>query len=129
MTNKATKTVQIRSKADGRQSGKTTKAKTAKTTASAKPTNVKTHVTRVSKYPYKTDAMAGLCTCGCGDKTKGGMFIQGHDAKLKSLLLSISRKEDGFGVKLIKPVTVLRQDQIGFLKTMPELAKIVDAAS
>lgn len=28
-----------------------------------------------------------FCICGCGGKTKGGSFIPGHDAKLKSILI------------------------------------------
>ena len=27
------------------------------------------------------------CECGCDSKTKGGRFLPGHDAKLKSQLL------------------------------------------
>lgn len=27
------------------------------------------------------------CSCGCGDNTKGGRFIPGHDAKLISALI------------------------------------------
>lgn len=28
-----------------------------------------------------------LCHCGCGGRTKGGLFVPGHDAKLKSALM------------------------------------------
>jgi hypothetical protein len=30
-----------------------------------------------------------MCECGCGQETSGGMFRQGHDAKLKSKLRKI----------------------------------------
>lgn len=29
-----------------------------------------------------------LCACGCGERTKGGKFLPGHDMKLKSRLIS-----------------------------------------
>jgi hypothetical protein len=39
-----------------------------------------------------------LCSCGCGQPTKGGIFLPGHDAKLRAAieesvggLLSLSR--------------------------------------
>ena len=28
------------------------------------------------------------CECGCGETTKGGRFVPGHDAKLKSALVA-----------------------------------------
>lgn len=34
-----------------------------------------------------TDHIFPLCQCGCDDRTKGGRFIPGHDAKLKSTLM------------------------------------------
>jgi chemotaxis protein histidine kinase CheA len=33
------------------------------------------------------------CLCGCGGRTKGGLFIPGHDAKLKSFLLKVEKGE------------------------------------
>lgn len=36
---------------------------------------------------------AGHCQCGCGGMTKGGRFLPGHDAKLKSALRK--RANDG----------------------------------
>ncbi len=27
------------------------------------------------------------CACGCGNKTKGGTFVAGHDARFKSMLI------------------------------------------
>lgn len=33
------------------------------------------------------------CACGCGKKTSGSSFKQGHDAKLKSLALRVLNKE------------------------------------
>ncbi len=34
-----------------------------------------------------------LCECGCGEKTAGGRFRPGHDAKLKSKLIRTARAE------------------------------------
>jgi hypothetical protein len=34
---------------------------------------------------------APRCECGCGGTTRGGRFLPGHDAKLKSQLLAKSR--------------------------------------
>lgn len=31
------------------------------------------------------------CHCGCGSQTKGGRFLPGHDARLKSQLFSAVR--------------------------------------
>jgi hypothetical protein len=31
-----------------------------------------------------------VCLCGCGDRTKGGTFLPGHDARLRGKLI---RKE------------------------------------
>jgi len=33
------------------------------------------------------------CACGCGGKTRGGMWVPGHDAKRKSVLFGIIRSE------------------------------------
>jgi len=30
------------------------------------------------------------CECGCGDHTKGGRFLPGHDAKLKKKLIGLA---------------------------------------
>lgn len=35
------------------------------------------------------------CDCGCGGMTKGGLFLPGHDAKLKSRLKRFARRGDG----------------------------------
>ena len=32
------------------------------------------------------------CACGCGDQTKGGRFLPGHDARLKGRLLAQLRE-------------------------------------
>ena len=32
------------------------------------------------------------CDCGCGDQTKGGRFLPGHDARLKGRLLTQLRE-------------------------------------
>lgn len=34
------------------------------------------------------------CACGCGETTAGGRFLPGHDAKLKSQLLAVSRSDE-----------------------------------
>lgn len=34
-----------------------------------------------------------LCECGCGEHTRGGRFLPGHDAKLKSKLIKNARAE------------------------------------
>lgn len=28
-----------------------------------------------------------VCLCGCGDRTKGGTFLPGHDARLRGKLI------------------------------------------
>jgi len=33
------------------------------------------------------------CECGCGEKTRGGLWVPGHDAKRKSVLFGIIRGE------------------------------------
>lgn len=33
------------------------------------------------------------CACGCGGKTRGGVWVPGHDAKRKSVLFGIIRSE------------------------------------
>jgi hypothetical protein len=35
----------------------------------------------------KKDAAKPLCDCGCGETTKGGRYLAGHDAKHKSALV------------------------------------------
>jgi len=35
-----------------------------------------------------------LCMCSCGDTTKGGRFLPGHDARLRSGLVAQIRKGD-----------------------------------
>lgn len=39
----------------------------------------------------KKDVEKPVCVCGCGDRTKGGQFIPGHDAKLKGRILRLAR--------------------------------------
>jgi hypothetical protein len=41
--------------------------------------------------PAKTVKKGRLCACPCGKMTKGGYFCPGHDAKLKSIFLKVSR--------------------------------------
>lgn len=31
------------------------------------------------------------CECGCGDETRGGRFIPGHDSKLKAWMIRVER--------------------------------------
>ena len=45
-------------------------------------------VFRVGMAKFKTDGPR--CLCGCGKHTRGGMFLPGHDARLRGKLL---RKE------------------------------------
>lgn len=37
-------------------------------------------------------ATKNRCECGCGGNTRGGRFLPGHDAKLKSQLLAKARE-------------------------------------
>ena len=37
-----------------------------------------------------------VCSCGCGEMTKGGHFCQGHDQKLRSTII----KKVGGGLNL-----------------------------
>lgn len=38
------------------------------------------------------------CTCGCGGKTRGGLFLPGHDARLRGQLVKCIRGEKGHEV-------------------------------
>lgn len=42
-----------------------------------------------SKTTKKATTKKCCCACGCGKSTKGGTFCMGHDAKLKSRLITI----------------------------------------
>lgn len=41
-----------------------------------------------------------LCECGCGQKTSGGLWMPGHDAKHKSRLFQLVRSGDPTQVEL-----------------------------
>ena len=41
--------------------------------------------------PTKAKAEPKLCADGCGQMTRGGLFLPGHDAKLRGQLLSAIR--------------------------------------
>jgi len=64
------------------------------------------------------------CTCGCGSKLNGkSLFLQGHDAKLKSFLRQVL---DGRESADKIPIEVIqRRDIISFLKIHPELKGII----
>ncbi len=42
--------------------------------------------TRKPRTPRAPRPTEGQCICGCEGKTRGGRFVPGHDAKLKSVL-------------------------------------------
>lgn len=42
------------------------------------------------------------CLCGCGNMTKGGDFLQGHDARYKSELVRLGMQEDPAAIKLLE---------------------------
>lgn len=50
--------------------------------------------TTVTVQLPKAGRPAPVCECGCGERTGGGRFRPGHDAKLKSALLARSRDGD-----------------------------------
>jgi hypothetical protein len=41
---------------------------------------------RRTRKPRQPRPSSGVCICGCAGTTKGGRFLPGHDAKLKSAL-------------------------------------------
>lgn len=49
------------------------------------------------------------CMCGCGETTKGGKFLPGHDAKLKSQLLTVSRSDEAAAPERKKARAKLRR--------------------
>lgn len=49
-------------------------------------TNMTTPNPATQEDPKPARAKTGACQCGCGGATKGGRFLPGHDAKLKSAL-------------------------------------------
>ena len=68
------------------------------------------------------------CTCGCGkaippQRTRS-LFLQGHDAKLKSLLIRVL--EGQAAPDSIPQEAIDRQEYIGFLKSRPELRALLN---
>lgn len=58
---------------------------------SAKPTTKKSTAAR-TKTSTTAARAPKACMCECGDNTKGGRFLPGHDAKLKSSLQGAHRE-------------------------------------
>lgn len=50
--------------------------------------------------PVRAPRSPQRCHCGCGGMTKGGMFVAGHDMKLKGALYRLARAADGPWEKL-----------------------------
>lgn len=49
--------------------------------------------------PKTTPRKPRKCACGCGEKTHGGIFRQGHDSTLKSKLIRRIRHGGKMGEK------------------------------
>lgn len=58
------------------------------------------------------------CQCGCGGQTKGGRFLPGHDAKLKSALQTEYR---GATTKAQRDKVAKRFDELGWGRFVPVL--------
>lgn len=58
--------------------------------AVAKPVTRGNAHTATKKRPGKEPRP---CTCGCGEMTKGGRFIPGHDAKMRGRLIRAAQNE------------------------------------
>jgi hypothetical protein len=56
------------------------------------------------------------CTCGCGGQTRGGRFLPGHDAQLKSRLVTAARE----GNKGDRAKAVKRLEELGWEKYIHE---------
>jgi hypothetical protein len=54
---------------------------------------------KATKNGAKGAKPAKSCECGCGGQTKGGRFLIGHDAKLKSRLINEVLDGKGAGAK------------------------------
>jgi hypothetical protein len=48
----------------------------------------------MKKDTTKTKDTKPECECGCGDRTGGGRFLPGHDARLKSALVTAALSGD-----------------------------------
>jgi len=53
------------------------------------------------------------CNCGCKGTTKGGRFLPGHDAKLKSRLVTKAKAGDAKAISTLK--------EFGWTKFIPAL--------
>lgn len=54
------------------------------------------------RKPRAPRSIEGICVCGCAGKTRGGRFLPGHDAKLKSTLKKqIKNGDDGARMRMI----------------------------
>lgn len=76
----------------------TSSVQTAETPAEPKPVKVRKPskpkvkpMKKVAKAKPSSNGDAPRCLCGCGDRTKGGRFIPGHDARLKGKLQTAFR--------------------------------------
>lgn len=76
------------------------------TAAATKSAPAKAKAEKKSPVPKK-------CLCGCGGVTKGGRFLVGHDAKLKSALVGKAKKGD------VKAVDRLRE--LNWERYIPEV--------
>jgi hypothetical protein len=57
------------------------------------------------------------CLCGCGQPVKKGrMFLQGHDMKLKSLVIKVNAGEASMSDVPSIALTILRGPGVGGLK-------------
>lgn len=68
-----------------------------------------------AKRAAKTPA---ACICECGGTTKGGRFLPGHDAKLKSRLLSTMR--DGEAPASERALALSRLEELGWGRYVTE---------
>lgn len=55
------------------------------------------------------------CECGCGEQTKVGRFVAGHDAKLKSRLLKMAREGDTQTERIVGATGLEQRNWIHFL--------------
>lgn len=68
------------------------------------------------RKPRKSDPKE--CLCGCGGTTKGGRFLPGHDAKLKSQLMNAYRAAD---TDKERRAIAGRFEDLGWAKFIPTL--------
>lgn len=88
-----------------------------------KATDGKAKVTgKTASAPKVEKGPPPVCLCGCGDRTKGGKFCQGHDAKLKSLMIEQYRDEGALSPRLRDMVK-----ELGWGDYMKKAFALVDA--